>query len=225
MPGEGVTGRVLIVGVGGLGTPTALLLARAGVGTIGIADADVVELSNLNRQILFKTRHIGQLKVDVAASYLRQAFPRQHVQPHVLRVDAANAPGLFSQFDFIIDATDGVESKYLIHDAAVAAERPLSHAGIVAFSGQTMSVLPRRTACLRCLFPVAPDADDVPSCQEAGIVGPIAGAIAAVQTAEALRYLRAEPLAFTNCMLTWDAVRWRWHRFAVQRSRRCPLCA
>jgi len=216
--------RVLVVGVGGLGTPVAWLLAGSGVGTIGLADADVVELSNLNRQILFRSADVGSAKVDVAARALARRFPALRIEPHPLRVEADNALRLFSEFDFVVDATDGVGSKYLLNDAAVLAHTPLSHAGIVGLVGQTLTVLPGRSACLRCLFPDPPRDGDVPSCQEAGILGPVAGTIAALQAMEALRYLSGETPAFAGCLLTWDAARWRWRRIEVKRSPSCPSC-
>ncbi len=216
--------RVLVVGVGGLGAPVALLLAGSGLGTIGLADADVIELSNLNRQILFRQADIGGSKVDVAAATLARQFPALRIERYRLRVDATNALRLFSEFDFVVDATDGVASKYLLNDAAVLARTPLSHAGIVGLSGQTLTVLPGRSACLRCLFPDQPRDGDVPTCQEAGILGPVAGTIAALQAMEAIRYVGGESPAFADCLLTWDAARWRWHRIEVKQSASCPSC-
>ncbi len=216
--------RVLIVGAGGLGTPAAWLLAKAGVSTLILADPDVVELSNLNRQVLFHAGQVGQPKAEVLARELHRRFPQSRLQPMRLRVDAKNALGLLSQADFLVDATDGIESKLLLNDAAVLAGKPLAHAGIVGLYGQAMTILPGQSACLRCLFPDTPSEEDLPSCQSAGIVGPLAAALASVQGAEALRYLRGCQPQHANQLLRWDALRWRWHAVAVPRRENCPMC-
>lgn len=216
--------RVLIVGAGGLGTPAAWLLASAGVGTIVLADPDVVEFSNLNRQILFRAEHVGQAKVEVLARELHRRFPQCGFEPLRLCVDVGNAMGLLAQADFVVDATDGAGSKLLLNDAAVLAGKPLAHAGIIGMYGQAMTILPGHSACLRCLFPEPPREEEMPSCQTAGIVGPLAAALASVQGAEALRYLSGRPPRHCNQMLCWDASRWRWHAVAVPRQESCPTC-
>jgi len=217
--------RVLIVGVGGLGTPVAWILAQAGTCEIGLAEGDTVELSNLNRQILYRDSDIGRPKVDVAAEVLRQRFPAVPVEVHAYRVDAANSADLMQGFDFVVDATDGVRSKYLLNDMAVRTGKPLSHAGILGLSGQLMTVLPGQSACLRCVFPEMPDDDDVPSCSQAGILGAVAGAIAARQAAEVLAYLDGRRPALCDALLTWDARTWRWRRIHLRRVVSCPGCA
>jgi len=216
--------RALIVGAGALGSPLAWLLARSGVRAVGLADPDVVELSNLNRQILFRSSHLGRRKVDVVAEYLKEHFPQIEVEPLALRVDAANALALFRNFDFIADATDGVTSKYVCNDASILAGKPLSHAGIVGLRGQTMTILPGRSACLRCVFPEPPAETDIPSCHQAGIIGPVAGAIASLQAGEVLCHRQGEPVRFSDRLLTWDAARWRWHGVRVKRVELCPVC-
>ena len=217
-------GRILVVGVGGLGCPAALTLARAGVGTLGLIDPDVVELSNLQRQILHTTPDLGRPKVDSAREKLLRVNPTITVVTYQQRLSAANLAVLFRDYDFIIDGTDGVSTKFLINDGAVLLQKPFSYAGIVQFRGQLLTVWPGRSTCLRCLFPVMPSADDIPTCQESGIIGSLAGSIGMLQAAEALKYLCGEEPLLTDRLLTYDALALRWREVQVRRSRHCPLC-
>ncbi len=217
-------GKVLVVGVGGLGSPAALALAVAGVGTIGLIDADVVELSNLQRQILHQTLDLGRPKVVSAQEKLLRLNPAIEVLAHYECLQAENLPRLFRTYDFIIDATDGVATKFLINDGAVLLGKPFSYGGIVQFTGQTLTVLPRQTTCLRCLFPEIPSADDIPTCQEAGIIGSLAGSLGLIQAAEAVKYLNGDGELLTDRLLTYDALAPRWRAVAVKRNPRCPLC-
>lgn len=215
---------MLVVGVGALGCPAARTLAAAGVGTLVLVDPDRVELSNLHRQPLYRADAIGRLKVESAADALRAAFPGVRLETHACRLDAGNLPGFFAAADFVVDATDGAETKFLINDGAVRCGTPFSHAGILGFLGQTMTVLPGRSACLRCLFPEPPSADETVSCRDAGVVGALAGVVGAIQAGEAIKHLtgRGEPLA--NRLLTIDALSGAWRRIALTRSSRCPVC-
>jgi molybdopterin-synthase adenylyltransferase len=215
---------VLIVGVGGLGAPAALALAAAGIGTLGLADGDRVELSNLNRQILFRTGDLGASKAVIAAARLQRSHPELTVRIFDHRLTLHDAAPLFRTFDFVIDATDGVESKYLVNDAAVRCGVAFSHAGVLGFQGQTLTVVPGRSACLRCLFPVPPSADDLPSCQEAGILGSVAGTIGTLQAAEAVKYLLGLGRLLTDRVLTYDARAATWRAVPVQRRPACPIC-
>lgn len=217
-------GKVLVVGVGGLGCPAALALTRAGVGTIGLIDPDVVELSNLQRQILHATPDIGRPKVDSAREKLQRVNPAVTVVAYLQRLSVENLPALFRQYDFIIDGTDGVATKFLINDGAVLLHKPFSYAGIVQFQGQTLTVVPGRSTCLRCLFPEIPSADDVPTCQESGIIGSLAGSIGTLQATAALQYLRGAGELLTDRLVTYDALALRWRDVRVRRSRHCPLC-
>jgi molybdopterin/thiamine biosynthesis adenylyltransferase len=217
-------GKVLVVGVGGLGSPAALALALAGVGTIGLIDPDVVELSNLQRQILHQTSDLDRPKVVSAREKLLRLNPAVAVLTHHERLQAENLPRLFRAYDFIIDATDGVATKFLINDGAVLLGKPFSYGGIVQFTGQTLTVLPRQTTCLRCLFPEIPSADDIPTCQEAGIIGSLAGSLGLVQAAEAVKYLDRDGELLTDRLLMYDALALRWRAVTVKRNPRCPLC-
>lgn len=217
-------GKVLVVGVGGLGSPAALALALAGVGTIGLVDSDRVELSNLQRQILHFTPDIGKPKVDSAKEKIRQLNPSITVVTHNEWLHTGNLAEVFAAYDFIVDGTDGVATKFLINDGAVLLNKPLSHAGIVRFHGQALTILPRQTTCLRCLFPVPPHPDENPTCQEAGILGSLAGSLGSVQAAEAIKYLSGERELLTDRLLTYDALALRWREVRVRPSPHCPLC-
>ncbi len=219
------TGRVLIVGVGGLGSPAALALAHAKVGTIGLIDPDDVELSNLQRQILHYTPDLGRPKVYSAQEKLQRIHPEGNIIVHHDRLGAENLPALFNLYDFIIDATDGVAIKFLINDGAVLLRKPFSYGGIVQFSGQTLTILPGQTTCLRCLFPVIPSEGDIPTCQESGVIGSLAGSLGFLQAMEAFKYLSREGALLTDQLLTYDALASRWRTIGVRRNPRCPLCS
>jgi len=216
--------RAVIVGAGGLGCPAALGLAAAGVGTLAVLDPDVVELSNLNRQILHGTRELGTAKVSSLRERLRSLYPDTRVEAHRIRLTTANLPAFFGPADFVIDATDGVEAKFLVNDGAVSAERPYCHAGILGFQGQVMTVLPRRTTCYRCLFPEPPPGEETPTCRDAGILGAVAGVIGAVQAAEAIKYLSGRTGLLTDRILIYDGRTGGWRTAALRRNPRCPVC-
>ena len=197
-------GPVLIVGVGGLGVPAALALARDGVAELVLIDPDPVELSNLPRQVLYAEGDCGALKVVAAARHLREIAPAIRLTTHASALDLTNGAELIAGSIFVIDATDDPATKFLINDLCVASGTPFVYGGVVGMTGQAMTVIPGRTACLRCLFEEPPDDDEVASCREAGIIGPIAGAIGEAQAAEALRWLRDATPALAGSMLTYD---------------------
>jgi molybdopterin/thiamine biosynthesis adenylyltransferase len=215
-------GRVLVIGVGALGSPAAWHLAAAGVGTLILADPDRVELSNLPRQLLYSDASIGGLKVDCAAERLRAHFPATRVEPVAAEVTAGNATAMIAGADFTIDATDGALAKFTINDAAVASLRPFSHAGVLGLRGQILNVRPGHSACLRCLFPEPPDDAELATCRQAGIIAPVAGIFGALQAAAAIASLRGETVA--EGLLTYDGRSGRWRRIALRRNPRCPLC-
>ena len=192
------------------GPPQRCSLAAAGIGTLGLIDSDTVDVSNLHRQIIYRTPDLGRPKVVAAAERLAAAYPTVAVRCFAQRLTADNAANLFGDFDFVIDATDGIASKYLVNDAAVLSRMPFSHAGVLAFHGQTMTVLPGRSACLRCLFPSPPQPDELPTCQEAGIIGSVAGSIGVLQATDALKYLLGVGQLLTDRLLTYDAAAARW---------------
>jgi molybdopterin-synthase adenylyltransferase len=202
---ELASNRVLIVGVGGIGVPAAIALMRGGVRDLVLIDPDDIELSNLPRQILFDEQDIGQPKAMVAARRLGQRYPDARLETDRAEFDECNGARLIAECDFVIDATDNPRAKFLINDRCVAAGRAFVYAGVLGTGGQAMTILPGRTACLRCLFEEPPDEAEIASCREAGIIGPVAGAIGEAAAAEAIRAFRGAMPALAGTMLTYDA--------------------
>ncbi len=214
--------RVLVVGVGGLGCPAAMALARAGVGTIGIADDDVVEASNLHRQILFRDEDVGKLKVEAAASALLRIVPDLRIERHFTRMLPGNAVELASRYDVIVEGSDNFPTKFLAADASRIARKPIVHAAAVRWHGTALAVGPSGGPCYRCLF------EDLlrgnaPNCAEAGVIGPMVGVVAAVQADFALSILRGEDVAGT--LFTFDGKTLASRRRKIPRRLGCALCS
>jgi molybdopterin-synthase adenylyltransferase len=216
--------RVLIIGAGGLGAPAALYLAAAGVGTLGIADGDIVELSNLQRQVIHFSEDVGKAKALSAEDKVRRINPDVKVHVHSEFVRAENILPLITQYDFVIDGTDNFAAKFLINDACVLAGRPYSHGGILMFSGQTMTVLPGKSACYRCVFPAPPPPGLVPTCAQAGVLGAVAGMLGTIQAAEALKFITGAGTPLTNALLTFEALEMAFRKVPLQRNPECPVC-
>jgi molybdopterin/thiamine biosynthesis adenylyltransferase len=216
--------RILIVGVGGLGVPAAWALARAGARELTLVDPDPIELSNLARQVIFCVEEIGTPKVDAAARSLSRNFPECRVTTHRASLDESNAAELVTAHAFVIDATDSPAAKFLINDVCIAARIPFVYGGVLGMTGQALSIIPGQTACLRCIFENPPGEDEVASCREAGIVGPVAGAIGVMQAEEAMRALRAQPLELSGKILTYDAAQPARVRVTAVEARRGCGC-
>ena len=216
--------KVLIVGAGGLGSPAALYLAAAGVGTIGIVDSDTVEISNLQRQIAHFTGDLGSFKVESAAEKMLAINPDIAVRTYKEYLCAANITKIMTGYDFVIDGTDNFPTKFLVNDACVFLGIPLSHGGILRFNGQTMTVIPGRTACYRCSFRSPPPPDAVPSCAQAGVLGVVAGMLGTIQAAEALKYITGAGGLLTNTLLTFDARTMGFRKIKLNKQESCPLC-
>lgn len=216
------SGRVLVVGAGGLGSPCALYLAAAGVGTLGIMDADAVELSNLQRQLLHASGDLGRAKVESACETLSALNPNVKVVLYPERLTASNAPEVLAGYDFVVDATDNFESKFLIADACHAAGKPYAHAGILRFGGQAMTVLPGKSACYRCVFG-GPPPGPVPEAAR-GLLGVLPGVIGTVQATEALKFLLGIGELLTDTLLVYDALKMTFRRVGVKRDPGCILC-
>lgn len=217
------SGKVLVVGAGGLGSPVALYLAAAGVGTIGIVDGDVVDLSNLQRQIIHFTPDVGRPKVESAKEKIEQLNPNVKVITHKEFLMADNALDIVKDYDFVVDATDNFPVKFLINDACVMAGKPFSHGGILRFEGQTFTHLPG-TACYRCLFPAPPPANAVPTSSQAGVLGAIAGMLGTIQAAEVLKYLTGVGELLTDRLLSFNARTMDFRTIKTKRHDGCPLC-
>ena len=218
-------GRVLIIGAGGLGSPIAFYLAAAGVGTLGLIDPDNVELSNLQRQILHATTDLGKAKVESGKETLTGLNPDVEVITYALRLDSDNVAGLFAEYQFIIDGSDNFETKFLVNDAAVRLRKAYSHAGIVRWQGQTMTVISGKTACYRCLFKEPPPPAEILNCQQSGILGAVAGTIGSIQATEAIKYLIGfEEGLLTDRLLTYDARAMKFHQVGVTKDPECKAC-
>ena len=216
-------GKVLIVGAGGLGAPVALYLAAAGVGTIGIIDGDVVDLSNLQRQVIHFTPDVNKPKVLSAKEKINQLNPDVKVVTYHDFLTAANALEIIKDYDFVVDGTDNFPVKFLINDACVKAGKPFSHGGILRFEGQTITVLPG-TACYRCVFQSPPPPNAVPTCSQAGVLGAIAGMLGTIQAAEVLKYLTGVGDLLTNRLLTFNAKTMEFRTIKVKHNHRCAVC-
>jgi molybdopterin/thiamine biosynthesis adenylyltransferase len=215
--------RVILIGAGGLGSPAAFYLAAAGVGTLGIVDHDRVELSNLQRQILHTAADLGREKTASAAERLKAINTEVRVETYATRLTPGNAAGLLGPWDFVIDATDNFESKFLIADTCHDVKRPYSHGGITRFFGQALTVLPGASACYRCVFAAEPPWNETDA-QPAGPLGAVPGVIGAIQATEALKYLLNMGDLLTNRLLTYDALKMKFREVAVRRNPACSLC-
>lgn len=216
--------KVLIIGAGGLGSPIALYLAAAGVGTIGIADADTVDISNLQRQVIHFTRDLERPKVDSAAEKMRAINPDIMVRTYHEFVLAGNIRPILRDYDFVIDGTDNFAAKFLINDACVLEHIPFSHGGILRFNGQTMTVVPGQSACYRCVFHAPPPRGSVPTCSEAGVLGAVAGMLGTIQAVEALKFITEAGTLLTDTLLSFDAKTLDFRKVKFKRNPRCPIC-
>ncbi len=216
--------KVLIIGAGGLGAPIALYLAAAGIGTIGIADADDVELSNLQRQVIHFTPDIGKPKVLSAKEKIQAINPDVQVRTYHEWINAANIMEIIRDYDFVVDGTDNFAAKFLINDACVLAGKPYSHGGILQFVGQTITVLPGESACYRCIFPTPPPKDAIPTCSQAGVIGVLPGVIGSIQATEAIKFLLGKGELLAGRLLMYDALKMKFRDVAIKRNSHCPLC-
>lgn len=218
-------GKVLIIGAEGLGAPAAMYLAAAGVGTIGIADADEVDLSNLQRQIIHATEDLGKAKVRSAKETMNRMNPDVQVNTYRTFVDSENIMELIADYDFIIDGTDNFPAKFLINDACVMAKKPFSHAGIIRFQGQLMTYVPGQGPCYRCVFKNPPPKDAVPTCKQAGVVGAMGGVIGSLQAMEAIKYLIGKGKLLTGYLLTYDALKMEFRKIKLPSDTSgCAVC-
>ena len=215
---------VLIIGAGGLGAPAALYLAAAGVGTIGIVDADEVDLSNLQRQVIHTTNDVGKAKVKSAAETMEAINPDVTVKTYQTFVDSETIMDLIKDYDFIIDGTDNFPAKFLINDACVMAGKPFSHAGIIRFKGQLMTYVPGEGPCYRCVFKNPPPKDAVPTCKQAGVIGAMGGVIGSLQAMEAIKYIIGKGELLTGKLLTYDALKMEFHTIKLPKDHHCAVC-
>jgi len=218
-------GRVLLLGAGGLGAPAALYLAAAGVGTLGLVDADTVDASNLQRQIIHATSRLGMTKVDSAEVAIHDLNPDVKVVKYQERVNASNVDRIFGAgWDVIVDGCDNFPTRYLVNDASLFHKIPVSHGSIFRFDGQVTTFMPFQGPCYRCLYPEPPPAHLAPSCAEAGVLGILPGVVGVIQATEAIKLIlgRGDPLV--GRLLTYDSLRMNFRTLKLRRDKNCPTC-
>ncbi len=216
--------KVLVIGAGGLGSPCALYLAAAGVGRIGIVDSDRVELNNLQRQILHSTTTVGRSKVESARLRMNDLNGDVEVVPYEIRLTSENILNLIKDYDLVIDGSDNFPTRYLVNDACVMTSKPLFHGGILKFDGQVMTILPAEGPCYRCLFPAPPPPGSVPSCQQAGILGAVAGVIGTMQANEVIKYIMGIGNLLVGRIMIFDALNSSFRQVKIPRNADCPVC-
>lgn len=220
--------RVLVVGAGGLGSPVLLYLAAAGIGTIGIIDDDRVDLTNLQRQIVHATPDVGDLKVDSARARLLAINPEIRVETHAARLAPENAASLIGDYDLVADGSDNFATRYLLTDCCCHLQKPLVAAALSPFEGQLSTFRPylgQGHPCYRCLFREPPPPDLVPRCEEAGILGAVAGVVGTLQAVEVLKELLGLGESLDGTLLLYDALRTRFHTIRIAKDPDCPTCA
>jgi molybdopterin/thiamine biosynthesis adenylyltransferase/rhodanese-related sulfurtransferase len=216
--------KVLCLGAGGLGAPSSVYLAAAGVGTIGMVDADVVDISNLQRQIIHANDRVGMLKVDSAKKTLQGINPDVNVVPHPFRLTSENVLETIAQYDLIVDGADNFPTRYLLNDASLKLGKPVVHASIYRFEGQITSFIPGEGPCYRCLYPQPPPPDMAPSCQEAGVLGVLPGIIGVLQANEAIKILLGMGQSLAGRLIIFDALKTKYRELKLRRDPKCPTC-
>jgi molybdopterin/thiamine biosynthesis adenylyltransferase/rhodanese-related sulfurtransferase len=225
--------KVLLLGAGGLGSPALMYLAAAGVGTLGVVDADVVDASNLQRQVVHATSRVGSPKVESAAKFVGDLNPDVKVVAYQERLTSANVERIFSNYQVVIDGTDNFPTRYLVNDASVWMGKPVVHGSIFRFDGQVTTFLPETAAtklgvaagpCYRCLYPEPPPPHLAPSCQEAGVLGILCGIIGTVQATEAIKLLLGKGTTLVGRLLTYDSLKMRFRELRLRRAPDCPVC-
>lgn len=217
-------GRVLVVGAGGLGSPAAYYLAAAGIGTLGIVDSDVVDVSNLQRQIIHRTTSIGAPKTDSAAERIRALNPGVEVRKYQLRLSKDSVEGIIGDYDVIINAVDNFATRYLVHDACYFARKPLVEAGVLEFLGQAMTIVPGEGPCYRCVFPEPPPPGSIPSCQEAGVLGTVPGVLGIIQATEAMKLILGIGKPLVGRIMIYEALSGTFREVKFRPNPKCPLC-
>ncbi len=215
--------KVLVVGAGGLGGPVALYLALAGVGTIGLVDFDVVDLSNLQRQVLHNSETVGMPKVESAIQTLNRYNPEVNVVAHEFPINSENAMDLIEQYDIVVNGADNFATRYLVNDAAYLSGKPVVDGSILLFDGQ-VSVYEPGKGCYRCLFPEPPPPGLVPNCAEAGVLGALTGTIGSIQATETVKLILDVGQTLTGRLLLVDALNMEFRVVRARRNPRCPLC-
>jgi adenylyltransferase/sulfurtransferase len=216
--------RVLCIGTGGLGSPLSLYLAAAGVGTLGLADFDVVDVSNLQRQIIHFTSDVGRSKIESARAKLEALNPDLKVIAHEQTIDSSNALSLFADYDVVVDGTDNFPTRYLVNDACVLLGKPNVYGSIFRFDGQATVFFPPHGPCYRCLYPEPPPPDLVPNCAEGGVLGILPGLIGVVQATETVKLILGKGRPLMGRLLLYDALEMTFREMKVRKNAKCPIC-
>lgn len=216
--------KVLLIGAGGLGSPAAYYLAAAGVGTLGIADFDLVDISNLQRQVLHATADVGRPKTVSAKETLNGLNPDVQIPTHQEKLTASNIMGILAQYDLVIDGCDNFPTRYLINDACVLLGKPNVHGSVFRFEGQATVFSPGVGPCYRCLYPEPPPPGLVPNCQEAGVLGVLPGVIGLLQAVEALKLILGIGQPLIGRLLLFDALNLEFKELKLKRNSNCPVC-
>ncbi len=216
--------KVLCIGTGGLGSPLSLYLAAAGVGTLGLADFDVVDVSNLQRQIIHFTSDVGRSKIQSAEEKLHALNPDLKIMTHEQTIDSSNALQLFADYDVIVDGTDNFPTRYLVNDACVLLGKPNVYGSIFRFDGQATVFFPPQGPCYRCLYPEPPPPDLVPNCAEGGVLGILPGLIGVVQATETVKLILRAGRPLIGRLLLYDALEMTFREMKVRKNPRCPIC-
>jgi sulfur-carrier protein adenylyltransferase/sulfurtransferase len=222
--GKLLDAKVLLVGAGGLGSPVALYLAAAGIGTLGIVDADVVDRSNLQRQVLHTTDRVGMRKTESAAMTIHALNPDVQVHAYPERLTVDNVMALFQDYDVIVDGSDNFPTRYLVNDGAVLVGKPVVHGSIFQFEGQVSVFKPHEGPCYRCLYPTPPPPGLVPSCSEVGVLGVLPGVIGVIQATETIKLIIGQGEPLVGRLLMYDALAMRFREIRIRRDPDCPLC-
>lgn len=231
MPEIGAAGQkkirkasVLIVGSGGLGSPCAYYLTAAGVGKLGIIDKDLVDLSNLQRQILYSTEDLNRPKVESAQRRLNKLNPDVEIIAIKTELTSKNVLKLIEGYDIIVDCTDNFPARYLINDACILANKPMVHAGVYRFDGQVFTILPHQGPCYRCIFSEPPSPESMPSCKDVGVLGAVPGVIGALQAAEVIKYIIGKGELLVGRILIFDALKASFREVKFRRNAKCRVC-
>jgi sulfur-carrier protein adenylyltransferase/sulfurtransferase len=216
--------KVLLIGAGGLGAPSALYLAAAGVGTLGIVDDDVVDESNLQRQVIHNTERVGQPKTASARETIEKLNPDVNVVEHRIRLDASNILDVISDYDILVDGADNFPTRYLLNDASVRLRKPVISASILTFDGQISTFIPFEGPCYRCLYPTPPPAELAPSCSENGVLGVMAGIMGLLQANEVIKLVIGQGEPLVGRLLLFEALSTRFTELKVRRDPDCPIC-
>lgn len=219
-----LSSKVLVIGTGGLGSPCDYYLAAAGIGTLGIVDSDKVEVNNLQRQIIHSMNTVGVCKVDSAKKRLEELNPDVKVITYKTRITSENIMEIIKDYEVVVDGSDNFPTRYLVNDACVLSNKPLVHAGVLRFDGQIMTIIPHEGPCYRCVFPEPPPPGLVPSCQEAGILGAVAGIFGVLQAGEVMKLLLKTGEPLKGRLLIGNLLDMSFREVKIKRNPDCPIC-